>query len=128
MARRVSETMYFVRDLDAAIEFYTVRMGCELTEKHEWGFAVVELPGGQRLGLCQVQEFEPTWKPGDPMPAPRVAIQTTDIEADHMLMTRAGVQSTEPKGDPGAIRYLSITDPDGNLIFLWDDGSGKFGG
>ena len=47
---KITETIFSVRGMDAAVEFYTAALGFQLTERQDWGWAVIE-SNGQRIGL-----------------------------------------------------------------------------
>ena len=124
MAWKVTETMVQVKDLDAAIAFYTERLGFTLIEQQEWGFAMLTPDGTAKIGLLTVTAGNPGWKEGDKLPAPRVSLQTDDIEAEVARLREAGVDVDEVKGDAGTLRAVGFRDLDRNKYFLWDDGSG----
>jgi predicted enzyme related to lactoylglutathione lyase len=119
---KVSETIYFVRDLDAAVEFYTTRLGWTLREKYEWGWAQLDIDGSARVGLLT----EAAWKEqGEGLPRPRIALQTTDIEGEVKRLKTAGVECEDISGEPGTLRAVTFSDLDGNAFFLWDDGQNR---
>lgn len=127
MSRRVTETLYFVSDVEAAIEQYVEGLGFRLVEVEDWGFALLEAPGGAHVGLLSVRTWDPGWKPGAPIPPPRVSIQTDDIDGEVARLAAAGVWVSTVRGEPGTVRVATIRDLDGNRLFLWDDGSGSLG-
>ncbi len=128
MAWKVTETMILVSDLDASIHHYVDVLGFNLIEKQEWGFAMLTPDGAAHVGLLDVKSSDSDWKPGDPMPPPRVALQTDDIEAEALRLREAGADIDNVVGEPGTLRAIGFRDRDGNRFFLWDDGSGSLAG
>ncbi len=116
MAIKVTETIYYCTDLDRACAFYAA-LGWKLVEKQAWGWAAFEIDGRARLGLLRTHDPE--------IPRPRVGIQTSDIAAEVANLRSLGVDVDELQGDAVGIRAVNFRDPDGNEVFLWDDGSGK---
>lgn len=120
MDYRVTETMVHTADFDAAIAFYRDVLGWKQTTNTDWGWATFEIPGGAVLGVL-------AWSEPDALPAPKVGLQTDDIEAFVAEMTAKGIRTDAIKGQPGSTRCVNFFDPDGNAFFVWDDGSGKIG-
>lgn len=127
MAWRMTETLTFVSDLSAAVANYVEGFGFRVVEIEDWGFALLELPGGGRLGLLAATTWDPGWKPGSPLPQPRLSLQTDDIDAEVARLSAAGVWVSPIRGEPGTVRVATLRDRDGNRLFLWDDGSGTLG-
>jgi catechol 2,3-dioxygenase-like lactoylglutathione lyase family enzyme len=124
MAIRVTETIYYCRDLDRAVEFYQSKLGYTLIEKEDWGWACLSVDGVARVGLLLESVIRTPGELGDEMPQPRLAIKTDAIEAEIERLKANGVKVDELKGDPGTMRAVNFFDEDGNRFFLWDDGSG----
>jgi catechol 2,3-dioxygenase-like lactoylglutathione lyase family enzyme len=125
MVTKVSETIYYIHDLDQAVEFYTQKLGWTLIEKLDWGWAQLSIDGTARVGLLT----EAVWaakNKEDGLPRPRIGLQTIAIEAEVARLRAAGVTCEDVKGEPGTMRAVNFTDLDGNEFFLWDDGQGKF--
>jgi catechol 2,3-dioxygenase-like lactoylglutathione lyase family enzyme len=121
MARRVSETLYFVRDLDRAIQFYTQKVGYTLQHRYDWGFAIVSVDGHGNLGLMLETEWEREYPDDDSLPRPRMAIQTDQFEEDLHHLRQMGVPTSSVQGKPGGRRAVSFFDPEENAVLLWSD-------
>lgn len=118
MAMTVSETIYYVRDLDAAVSFYAEKLGWRLIERAEWGWAQFDVDGSARVGLLA----ESVGPGGTQFPCPRLGLKTDDLEAEIAGLRKAGVRVDEPVGDPGGTRATTFHDSDGNAFFLWSEG------
>ncbi|MFQ3678567.1 MAG: VOC family protein, partial [Fimbriimonadaceae bacterium] len=58
MAIRVTETIYFVRDIEAARRFYAEQMGFELLEEAEWGWLLFQMDPDHQLGIMAESAWE----------------------------------------------------------------------
>lgn len=121
MTTIVSETIYYVDDLDAAVEFYTQALGWKLLDKQNWGWARLDVDGRARVGLMA----KTVWGADGERPVPRIGLQTIEMDAEIERLCTAGVRMDEVIGEPGSIRALTFYDNDGNAFFLWDDSSGQ---
>jgi catechol 2,3-dioxygenase-like lactoylglutathione lyase family enzyme len=124
MARKLTETMYIVQDLDSAIAFYSATLGCRLVRRHDWGFAFLEIESGASFSLMTKACFGNFGRENDSF-GPRLCFATDDIEVEVAKLNAAGVVSTQIVGKMGENRAVNVFDADGNAIFLWEDGSGK---
>jgi predicted enzyme related to lactoylglutathione lyase len=120
MAIRISETIYFVQDLDTAIKFYTEKVGFKLEQRYDWGFAVVEAPGGN-LGLMQESEWEREYPDNNLRPQPRIALQTDDFDGEISRLMSTGVEFGTVNGNPGGRQSVTFNDSDENVVYLWSD-------
>ena len=68
---------------------------------------------------------ESIWSEKGGKPAPRVSLQTTEIDAEYTRMQELGIKVGEMMGDGGQTRAFTFYDHDENAFFMWDDGSGK---
>jgi catechol 2,3-dioxygenase-like lactoylglutathione lyase family enzyme len=121
MAIRVSETLYFVRDMDAAIRHYTEVLGFKLIEKDEWGFAVLDVDGTSKLGLILETAWEREFPDEDELPTPRLAIQTDDFAGEVHRLKALGVPFNTIRGEKGQRQSVTFYDHDENMIYLWSD-------
>jgi catechol 2,3-dioxygenase-like lactoylglutathione lyase family enzyme len=122
MAIRITETIYFVHDLDNAIAYYTERIGFTLDVRYEWGFAVLDAPGG-KVGLMTESSWDREYPDTDALPLPRIALQTDDFEAETQRLISSGVNLGSIKGVPGARQSVCFFDHDENVFYLWYDPS-----
>lgn len=117
----VSEILYFVRDIDRAVSFYTEKLGYTLIEKQAWGWALLEVDPHHRIGLLK----ESVWSGREPgyggMPRPRLAFHTRDLEAEVRRLKAMGVDVDDLTDGSGGARSVGFRDQDGNPFFLWED-------
>ena len=118
---RVSETIYCVRDMDAAVQQYTEAFGFTLLSRQDWGWALLDGGNGQRVGLVLAKWMREEGDDLDRLPSPRLGVQTDDIDANVARLRAAGIPVTDPQGPAGQTRTATFTDADGNLFFLWQD-------
>lgn len=117
MSMTVSETIYYVRDFDAAVSFYAEKLGWRLIEKLDWGWAQFDVDGIARVGLLA----ESAGPQGSGFPSPRVGLKTDDLDREIQCLREVGVKVEDPVGEPGQTRATTFYDPDGNLYFLWSE-------
>lgn len=115
-----------VADLDAAIDFYADRLGLpllfrELDETHREAFAFLRLDGGN-IELLQKLDTEmkpvslPAKKVEEPF-CPHIAISVTNLDETIARLERAGIGIRKgPLIIAGKVRWLYVTDPDGNVL------------
>ena len=110
-----------VRDLDAALSWYSEVLGFEVLYKlDEMGWAEVktEVPG-VNVGLSQVEE----------VPAGGGATLTfgvRDIDAARQRLEGQGVRfDGDTQTIPGMVRIATFYDPDGNALMLFEDHSNQ---
>jgi len=115
-----------VSDMDAAIAFYTDKLGLklmfrELDEGHHEAFAFLELDGGN-LELLQMLDESNRPIPRDyPAPAPpytpHLAIETENLDALADALRTKGIAILKgPLEIPGQVRWLYLSDPDNNVL------------
>ena len=115
-----------VADMDAAIAFYTEKLGLKLMfnkvdEEHHEAFAFLELEGGN-LELLQMLEESNQPVPVDTPPpqppyTPHLAIATEDLDALVKMLEAKGIALLKgPLEIPGQVRWLYLSDPDNNVI------------
>lgn len=121
MARRLTETLYFVRSMDEAIQFYTQQVGFSLEERYDWGFAVISVDGQSRIGLVLESEWEREYPDEDSLPKPRIAIQTDDFAGEIHRLRNMNVPIGTIKGGTGERQSVTFFDPDENPVFMWAD-------
>lgn len=127
MFRRALETLYYVSDLDAAIEEYTSQLGFRLIHVEEWGFAFLDADGGNgRVGLFSTEVFykeNPDEREG--FPRPRMVFNVANLQEEIAALKRKGVKVSGISGTKGGTRSACFYDSDGNAFFMWETGTGK---
>lgn len=114
MGMRLTETIYHVSDIDAAVRFYTDVLGFSQVERFDWGWARLEKDGAH-AGLLLAKFAEHS-------NASRLSFQADSLEEEVARLVEAGVDCDEIKGEPGTTRAVNFRDADGNVYFLWEDG------
>ena len=111
--------MFTVADQDAAIAFYTDKLGWDLRgddrfgENGEMRWVEVAPPGSKaRLALNPPMRAEPG--------GGSIGVETPDVHAEHeRLAAIDGVTiDTPPMEMGGAPLMFSVTDPDGNYVWI----------
>ncbi|WP_406690946.1 VOC family protein [Saccharopolyspora sp. ID03-671] len=114
----IGVTMFTVADQDAALEFYTGKLGWEVRGDTRFGpdgqyrWLEVAPPGStSRLAL------NPPMGGGQPGGC-GIGVETADVHGEYArLRALGGVQiDSEPESSPGAPLLFMISDPDGNHI------------
>lgn len=119
MTTKVLSVSVPVADQDAALEFYTTVLGCELrTDVEVWpGARLVEVvPPGSSVGLVLL--------PLDSEIPLAIRLGTPDAQRAHDAIRETGVtlHNDELVRLEGVPPMFSFTDPDGNgLVYLQDD-------
>lgn len=115
----IATMMFSVADVDAAISFYTEKLGFELRADvafgeggaHRW--VEVAPPGSvARLALNLPMDGEPGGS--------AIGVETQDIVAEHARLAALGLEVGPPPSDamPGAPRLFPVADPDGNHVWI----------
>jgi predicted enzyme related to lactoylglutathione lyase len=113
----IGVAMFTVADQDAAIAFYTGKLGWELRgdtsfgENGEYRWVEVAPPGSTaRLALNSPMGAEPG--------GGGIGVETPDVRAEHARLSAAGGidMDPEPMTAPGAPLLFMMRDPDGNHI------------
>lgn len=109
--------MFTVADQDAALAFYTEKLGYELRadvtfgENGESRWLEVAPPGSAaRLAL------NPPMGPNQPGGG-GIGVETADLQAEYeRLSAIGGIDVNPPMDAPGAPKLFMMSDPDGNVI------------
>jgi catechol 2,3-dioxygenase-like lactoylglutathione lyase family enzyme len=113
----IGVAMFTVSDQDAAVAFYTGKLGFELRsdtrfgENGEYRWVEVAPPGSvARLALNPPMQGEPG--------GGGIGVETTDVVGEHRRLTAIGGidLDPEPMVTPGAPLLFMLRDPDGNHI------------
>jgi catechol 2,3-dioxygenase-like lactoylglutathione lyase family enzyme len=116
----IGTAMFSVADQDAAIAFYTGKLGWELRSETSFGDGddagrwVEVAPPGSRTVLAL--NLPMGGEPG----GGSIGVETPDVDAElERLRNTEGVQVGEPMGGEGPVpRMFSVNDPDGNWIWV----------
>lgn len=109
--------MFTVADQDAALAFYTEKLGFEVRgdtrfgENDEWRWLEVAPPGSRaRLALNPPMGATPG--------GGGIGVETTDVLGEHARLTAIGGidLDPEPMVTPGAPLMFMLRDPDGNMV------------
>lgn len=117
---KIAVAMFTVSDQDAAIAFYTDKLGWEVRsdvsfgEGDQGGRWVEVAPPGSDAVLA----LNPSM--GGPPGGGGVGVETPDVDAERgRLQGIEGVQVGETMGGDGSLpRMFSVQDPDGNWIWV----------
>ena len=132
MIKDVPLTGVFVNDQEAAVEFYTNKLGLEKIEDEPYGESgarwITVSPAGSRIMIAlekAEQDYEKA-QVGRSEGRPVLVLSTNDIHASYERLRERGVRFLEevvryPWGGIGA-RFL---DQDGSPIFLQQEESGE---
>jgi len=115
----IGVAMFTVADQDAALAFYTEKLGYEVRADVSFGedsqmrWLEVAPPGSQaRLALNPPMNDTPGGN--------GIGVETRDVEAEHeRLKSIGGVDvDADVMQQPGSPRMFSVRDPDGNHIWI----------
>ncbi len=122
----IGVAMFTVADQDAALAFYTQKLGFEVRadvrfgEHDEMRWLEVAPPGSRaRLALNPPMRDEPG--------GGSIGVETPDVPGEHArLKALGGVDvDPEPMSSPGAPAMFSLRDPDGNHVWVVEAGSSE---
>jgi lactoylglutathione lyase len=119
----IGVAMFTVADQDAALAFYTDKLGFEVRsdtpfgEKGEMRWLEVAPPGSSaRLALNPPMMDQPGGS--------TIGVESTDVQGEHARLSALGVDVDEPMSAPGAPLMFQVRDPDGNRVFVVEAASG----
>lgn len=112
----IGVVMFTVADVDAAIRFYTEKMGFELRSdvvfgENGEGRWVEVAPRGSTARLALNPPMGP-YGPG----GGSIGVETRDMQAEHARLKALGCDVDEPMTAPGAPPLFMMRDPDGNHL------------
>ena len=116
---QIGVTMFAVADQDAALAFYTEKLGFEVRSDDRYGedgqmrWLEVAPPGSQaRLSLNPPMSGEPG--------GGSIGVESSDVLAEHARLKAVGGVDVdpEPMRMPGAPLMFGVRDPDGNSIWV----------
>jgi lactoylglutathione lyase len=121
----IGVAMFTVSDQDAALAFYTQKLGFEVRSDVRFGendamrWLEVAPPGSSaRLALNPPMRDEPGGS--------AIGVETPDMDAEHARLTAIGGVDVdaEPMRAPGTPAMFSLRDPDGNHIWVVETPAG----
>lgn len=126
MIRDVPLTGIYVRDQEAALDFYTNKLGLELIQDEPYGesarwITVSPAGSGTRIVLKKAEKEHEKAMVGRSDGAPVLTLGTDDVQAAHEELRDRGVRFLgEPYRYPWGIGAL-LLDQDGSPILLQQD-------
>jgi lactoylglutathione lyase len=118
----IGVAMFTVADQDAALAFYTEKLGFEVRsdtrfgEHDEMRWLEVAPPGSRaRLALNPPMGAQPG--------GGSIGVETPDVRAEHARLSAIGGidLDPEPMHTPGAPLMFMLRDPDGNLVVVVEE-------
>jgi predicted enzyme related to lactoylglutathione lyase len=107
----------FVSNMDAAVRFYSEILGMKLTNRFGDHWATVQA-GGLTIGLHPASDKYPA--PGT-VGAIMLGLEIDEpIEQAIARLSEKGVRMTGSVVADVSGRFVDLTDPDGNRIYLWE--------
>jgi lactoylglutathione lyase len=121
----IGVAMFTVADQDAALAFYTDKLGYEVRADMRFGddgaMRWLEVaPPGSRARLALNPPMRETPGGGS------IGVETTDLAGEHARLKAIGGVDVddEPMRSPGAPPMFSVRDPDGNNIWIVETAPG----
>jgi lactoylglutathione lyase len=115
--RNIGVTMFAVSDVDAAIAFYTGKLGFEVRADQRFGengenrWVEVAPPGSTaRVALNPPMGDEPGGS--------TIGVESTDVRAEHARLSEIGLEPADLMEAPGAPLMFHVADPDGNNLWV----------
>lgn len=114
----LATAMFAVSDQDAALAFYTDRLGWEVRSDARFG------PGGEHRWLevappGSVARLALNPPMGGSPGGSAVGVEVEDVLAEHARLTAVGgIDLDEPTQVPDAPLMFSVRDPDGNWVWV----------
>jgi len=120
---KIATAMFTVSDQDAAVAFYTDKLGWEVRTDVSFGagdaagrWVEVSPPGSDAVLALNTPMAGEAGGGG-------VGVETPDLDTELARLKDQGVQVGEPMGGEGPVpRMFSVTDPDGNWIWVAQPG------
>jgi lactoylglutathione lyase len=113
----IGVAMFTVSDQDAALAFYTEKLGYEVRSDVSFGeqgenrWLEVAPPGsGARLALNPPMNSTPG--------GGSIGVETADVAAEHERLKALGVDVDDIMSAPGAPKMFGLRDPDANWVWV----------
>lgn len=117
----VHSTNVNVSDLNTSVNFYK-EVGFQLIDQNE-DYATIALSDGRHITLTESCSTNMAYEKVNHLGIARIAITTSDLNADMEILKSKGIEFYAPKPIQGTgifsiIRYAAFEDPDGNVLEL----------
>jgi catechol 2,3-dioxygenase-like lactoylglutathione lyase family enzyme len=122
--RQTPTVRYFVRDLDAAVSFYTAHLGFEEELRPAPTFAMLYRGDLRLLLSLPVSHVLPQGTLPEPGGWNRILIQVSDLDTTVDALRQAGVHFLQDTPTGITVRQVLLEDPSGNPIELFEPASG----
>lgn len=113
----IGVTMFTVSDVDASLAWYTEKLGFEVRSDTRFGengenrWLEIAPPGSTaRLAINPPMNSTPG--------GGSIGVESTDVMGEHARLKELGVEVGEPMSPPGAPQMFSVSDPDGNYLWI----------
>ncbi len=107
----IAFTMYPVTDVARALTFYRDKLGLRQDGMNEAWWVEFDV-GGATFGIGNVPD---NGKPGE---AQGLVLEVENLGAYRTILSKRGVESTEPHKTPYNCAITMLRDPDGNAVWL----------
>ncbi|MCB1186642.1 VOC family protein [bacterium] len=114
------EFLFFSLDLSGSRDFYTKLLGYSVLADEDWGFSMLALPDGARIGLMHPRNWA-GWQEGDALPEPVLCLRTDELDSAMAELKAGGATCGEADGERGKARGCRIADPNGRTLYLFED-------
>ena len=116
----VIEVLHHVTDVDRAIEFYNGKLGWPIIWQSPGNMAMMDAGGVYQLTLVGTKSVQ-DWEEGTPVPPPKLAFESKNLESDVVILTGRGLVGIELSGDPKEMLYTNFSDTEGIPMMIWQD-------
>jgi len=118
MVKRVHSTFYWIKDMDEAIGFYRDVLGLDLRARYGEDWTEFEV-GGSTIALHGSRGMAP------PNEGATVVFEVEDLDQAMVQLASRGVRfEGEITEVPESGRFVSLRDPAGNLVQIFEPPSG----
>lgn len=120
MIGSIKTAAVYVSDQQAAIDFYTNKLGFEIKKEHQMGSGArwieVAPPGAQTHVVLYPRNMMDGWE----SMKPSIMFGTTNVEASHGELEAKGVKFTQAPTKMNWGTFAKFMDPDGNEFVITD--------
>jgi len=123
LSLQIVEVLHYSLDVDKSVGFYEGKLGWPVIWQSPGNLAIIDAGGAYQVTVVAAQ-WIPGWKDGDPIPAPKLAMESQDLASDKAVLTERKLHGLVISGDPASMLTMEIADPEGFQIFVWQDSAG----